>query len=97
MYLSQVKSNGKQYIYLCSYVGTQEYSTRKEKRIYSFGETKKALIKMKRWKRKFNEFPNELLNLGCGMEDLEEWIRTIETGITKTGRIFKTNVKRASF
>lgn len=97
MYLSQVKSNGKQYIYLCSYVGTQEYSTRKEKRIYSFGETKKALIKMKRWKRKFNEFPNELLNLGCGMEDLEEWIRTIETGITKTGRIFKTNVKRAAF
>ncbi|MCL9969574.1 hypothetical protein MX569_03090 [Anoxybacillus kestanbolensis] len=54
-------------------------------------------MQMKRWKRRFTEFPNELLNLGCGMEDLEEWIRTIETGITKTGRIFKTNVKRAAF
>ncbi|KIQ93618.1 hypothetical protein LH47_02299 [Anoxybacillus thermarum] len=96
-YLSQVKSNGKQYIYLCMYVGTQQYSTRKERRVYSFGESKKALIRMKRWKRKFSEFPRELLDLGCGMKELEEWIQTIETGVTKTGRKFMTSVKRATF
>ncbi|AXM89719.1 hypothetical protein B379_11520 [Anoxybacillus ayderensis G10] len=95
MYLSQVKSNGKQYIYLCVYTGAQQYSTRKERRVYSFGEAKKALIRMKRWKRKFSEFPSELRDLGCGMKDLEEWIQTIETGVTKTGRKFMTSVKRA--
>ncbi|THD15772.1 hypothetical protein CI793_11215 [Anoxybacillus ayderensis] len=97
MYLSQVKSNGKRYIYLCMYVGTQEYSSRKEKRVYAFGEARRALVKMKRWKRRFTEFPQELLELGCSMKDLEQWIQTIETGVTKTGRIFKTNVKRAAF
>ncbi|MCX8045517.1 MAG: hypothetical protein N3A70_01370 [Anoxybacillus gonensis] len=54
-------------------------------------------MKMKRWKRRFTEFPQELLELGCSMKDLEQWIQTIETGVTKTGRIFKTNVKRAAF
>ncbi|MBW7651333.1 hypothetical protein [Anoxybacillus sp. ST4] len=97
-YLSQVKSNGRQYIYLCIYVGSQEYSTRKERRVYSFGEARRALIRMKRWKRKFSEFPRELLDLGCGMKELEEWIQTLETGITKTGRYFQTTAKkRATF
>ncbi|OKO97026.1 hypothetical protein BRO54_0039 [Geobacillus proteiniphilus] len=97
-YLSQVKSNGKQYIYLCMYVGNQEYSTRKERRVYSFGEARKALLRMKRWKRRFTEFPQELLDLGCGMKELEEWIQTLETGITKTGRRFAVMTqKRAVF
>jgi hypothetical protein len=96
-YLSQVKSNGKQYIYLCMYVGTQKYSTRKEQHVYSFGEARKALIRMKRWQRRFTEFPQELLDFGCGKKELEQWIRTLETGITPTGRRFKVNIKRAVF
>ncbi|AEH47115.1 MAG: hypothetical protein CW346_02715 [Bacillaceae bacterium] len=97
-YLSQVKSNGRQYIYLCMYVGSQEYSTRKERRVYSFGEARKALLRMKRWKRRFAEFPQELLDLGCGMRDLEQWIQTLETGITPKGRKFPViTQKRALF
>lgn len=37
----------------------------------------------------FNEFPKELIDLGCNKFDLEDWIRTLETGITKTGKRFK--------
>ncbi|WP_378211126.1 hypothetical protein [Anoxybacteroides rupiense] len=98
-YLSQVKSNGRQYIYLCAYVGNQAYSTRKEQRVYAFGEARRALLRMKRWKRRFSEFPQELLDLGCDMKDLDEWIRTLETGVTKTGRKFSVSIhqKRAAF
>jgi hypothetical protein len=76
----------------------QEYSTRKERRVYSFGEARRALLRMKRWKRRFTEFPQELLDLGCGMKDLEQWIQTLETGITPKGRKFPiTTQKRAVF
>lgn len=92
MYLSQVKSNGKRYIYLCAYDGSQEYSTRRERRVYAFGEARQALKKMRRWKRKFYEFPQELKELGCSEQDLNDWITTIETGKTKTGRNFIVNV-----
>jgi hypothetical protein len=53
---------------------------------------------MKRWKRRFTEFPKELLDLGCGMKDLEQWIQTLETGITPKGRKFSVTIqKRAVF
>lgn len=94
-YLSQVKSNGKQYIYLTEYVGNQKYSTKKERHVYGFGEARRALLKMRRWKRKFeSDFPKELIELGYGAKDLEEWINTIEGGCTPTGRNFNVEIKK---
>lgn len=94
-YLSQVKANGKQYIYLTEYIGNQNYSTKNERHVYAFGEVMMALIKMRRWRRKFNtEFPEELKELGYDAADLNEWIKTIQTGRTSTGRKFGANIKK---
>ncbi len=94
-YLSQIKSGGKQYIYLTEYCGSQTYSTKKEQRVFGFGEARKALLQMKRWRRRYEkEFPNELIELGYTFEDLSQWIKTLETGITPKGRSFDVNIKK---
>lgn len=89
-YLSQVKAGGKQYIYLTEYCGNQEFGKKFEKHVFGFGNHKVALKRMKNWLNRFEtDFPNYLRNLGYTKMDLENWIKTIETGITKTGRKFK--------
>ncbi|MFC4323677.1 hypothetical protein [Litchfieldia salsa] len=94
-YLSQVKSNGKQYIYLTEYIGNQKYSTKKEHHVYAFGEVRMALIRMRRWRRKFSsEFPEELKSLGYNADDLKVWIETIQTGKTSNGRKFGVTIKK---
>ncbi|MGG5253537.1 hypothetical protein ACQYAD_08580 [Neobacillus sp. SM06] len=94
-YLSQVRAGGKQYIYLTEYCGNQAFSTKTEKHIFSFGSSDVALVKMKRWDRKFDkEFPNQLKEAGYSQVDLKEWIKTLETGITKNGRKFTYEKKK---
>jgi hypothetical protein len=94
-FLSQIKSGGRQYIYLTEYCGNQEFSSKKERHIYSFGNSQIALKKMKRWVRMFeHEFPEELKYRGYTKIDLEKWIETLQTGITSTGRKFKVEIKK---
>lgn len=88
-YLSQVRAGGKQYIYLTEYCGTQEYSSKREQHVFSLGNSQRALLLMKRWSRKFDsEFPAELKEKGYTLDDVFEWINTMETGVTKNGRKF---------
>jgi hypothetical protein len=98
-YLSQVRAGGKQYIYLTEYCGNQDFSSKTEKHIFSFGSSNFALYKMKRWLRNFeNEFPDELKEAGYSKEDLQNWINTLETGVTKNGRKFQyERKKRAAY
>jgi hypothetical protein len=98
-YLSQVRAGGKQYIYLTEYCGNQLFSTKIERHVFSFGNSQTALLKMKRWFRKFEtDFPEKLKESGYTKEDLKIWIETLETGITKNGRKFQfENKKRAVY
>ena len=84
MFLRQVKAKGNRYLYLCCYYSDELVTDRKI--LYSFGRTENALNKMQNWSKDFTLFPNELKALGCEKEDLDDWIRTLKTGITKTGR-----------
>lgn len=94
-YLSQVRAGGKQYIYLTEYCGIQPFSSKTEKHIFSFGCSQIALAKMKSWYRNFeSKFPDELKERGYTIDDLEIWIQTLETGITKNGRKFKYEKKK---
>lgn len=89
-YLSQVKAGGKQYIYLTEYCGNQAFSSKLERHIFGFGNSRVALFKMRWWLHHFDtEFPTDLKKLGYTRIDLEAWIKTIETGITKNGRKFR--------
>lgn len=88
-YLSQVKSNGRQYIYLTQYCVKDAFSTKNERHVFSFGNSNIALLKMKSWLGRFDkDFPEQLKNLGYTRRDLEYWIKTLETGFTKNGRKF---------
>lgn len=85
-YLSQKKSKGKTYIYL-------RRTHRIEKKItheylYSFGSMPRALERMYWLRDNPESFPKELREKGYDLMDLYEWIMTIETKITSTGRNF---------
>lgn len=83
-YLSQVLSKGRRYIYLTEYIGGKHNKT--DIHVYGFGERSKALAEMYEWRRDFKRFPRELTDMGYGEGDLREWIQTLETGRSKTGR-----------
>ncbi|MDG5787793.1 hypothetical protein QA612_09800 [Evansella sp. AB-P1] len=85
-FLSQVRVKGKQYIYLSEYIGTSKYSTKTDVHVYGFGERKKALDKFKLWQKDFMSFPKQLIQKGYGRSDLDQWITTLETGTSPTGR-----------
>ena len=86
MFLTQFKAKGNQYIYLTTKTPHPEH--RKNKRLFSFGQTTSAIQKMQEWQQNFNLFPEELIILGCNKSDLDIWITTMITGVTKTGRKF---------
>lgn len=83
-FLSQIKSKGRRYIYLTEYVSG--YNKGKGMHIYSFGTRDKALSDMRKWQKDFNTFPQYLLEKGYDKVDLYEWIQTLETGVSKTGK-----------
>lgn len=91
MFLSKVKSNGNHYLYLSRYDSKEHYVI-KRKTIYKFGRLEFAIKNMYEWREDFKKFPLELLELGCVKSDLEGWIKTMETGVTKTGRIFEVAI-----
>lgn len=84
-YLSQVKVKGKRYIYLKEYQGKKNGKIT-EPRIYAFGHRSIALQRMKEWQKDFSTFPEYLKKLGYDENDLQDWINTLETGVSKTGR-----------
>jgi len=96
MYLSTTTAKGKKYVYLIKGVGTKdnEYGDLVciKEYLYGFGRNDKAIKKMREWKDHFEMFPSKLKELGCTEENLLDWIRTLETGITKTGRNFSAAI-----
>jgi hypothetical protein len=94
LYLSTVKAKGNQYIYLCGYSRERKGShySKNVETLFRFGRKEVAILKMYSWKENFSSFPVELKNIGCGRLDLEDWIKTLETGVTKTGKQFKAIV-----
>lgn len=87
MFLRQVQSKGKSYLYLCSYYAENEIQDKRI--IYRFGRTEQALINMIAWLENFGHFPKELIELGCSYNDLREWVKSLTTGVSKTGRKIK--------
>jgi hypothetical protein len=85
MYLTRTKAKGNYYIYLRAYHSCEEIYQGK-KYVYSFGRAEKAIESMRKWIKDFRSFPVELIELGCTRGDLEGWIKTLETGVTKTGK-----------
>jgi hypothetical protein len=91
LFLSTVKAKGNQYIYLCGYSRERKFGhySKNVETLFRFGRKELAILNMRSWRKDFNSFPVELKNIGCGRADLEDWIKTLETGITKTGKKFK--------
>lgn len=59
-YLNFVKSGGKTYVYVNEYVGEQEYSQKKEKKIVRLGRIEQAFMTLKVWQIDSNKIPLEI-------------------------------------
>lgn len=86
MFISHIKSKGNLYVYLYEYTNTGNSN---KQSLYGFGRKEKALKNMRVWRKDFSLFPKELVEFGCTKKDLNEWIKTLETGVTKTGKRIK--------
>jgi hypothetical protein len=76
LFLETAKAKGKRYIYLRSYA-VKQHSKNLETH-YRFGRKEIAIEKIKRWMEHFEEFPMELLELGCTKNDLGTWKSKLE-------------------
>jgi hypothetical protein len=85
LFLSKKTTKGHHYLYLQRYQVRDHYKNLKLT-VFRFGRLESAKQQMYAWRENFNEFPKELIDLGCTKRDLEVWIVTIETGVHKTGR-----------
>jgi hypothetical protein len=85
-YLSKKLSNGRNYLYI-----RQSYRLDgkvKHKYLYSFGAMPSALDKMYDILNNPETFPDKLKENGFNLNDLQEWVFTVETRTTSTGRKF---------
>ncbi|MFP3802192.1 hypothetical protein, partial [Paraburkholderia sp. SIMBA_027] len=60
----------------------------KKVHIFSFGDIKKAEKKMIDWYMNPEKFPEKLNDNGFDLEDLKEWILTLQTKKISTGKDF---------
>lgn len=85
-YLSRKKSKGKIYLYLRrSY---REEGNVKHQYLHSFGPLPNALEVLYSLRENPENFPISLEEQGFTLIDLQEWILTVETRVTSTGRDF---------
>lgn len=78
-YLKFVKSRNKTYVYLHGRIKGDKC----KKHLFAFGQIDDALENMYSMRGHLSE---ELFSLGFGYDDLEEWILTLETRSTRTGK-----------
>lgn len=77
------KLNKRRWSYFSLY-GTKEGKREKEQLFY-FGRYDRALKEMLHY-RDAGKLPEQLLNLGFTLDDLDQWILTLETRVTRTGK-----------
>lgn len=89
-FLSRNKANGFTYINLrkSERVIKNGKSQVIKTNIFRFGRVEKAIENMYTWRDDFDKFPKELKDLGYDFDDLQDWILTLETNVTKTGKSF---------
>ncbi|WP_017473866.1 hypothetical protein [Amphibacillus jilinensis] len=56
--------------------------------LHTFGNYEKSLESMYGWLNNPETFPEKLIDLGYDLDDLQDWIMTLETKKTKTGKDF---------
>lgn len=83
-YLKFVKAKGKIYVYL---FGRLENETQKST-LFKFGEINMARELMYQM-RDDTKLPQCLQALGLDYDDLDEWILTLETRLTRTGKLVR--------
>lgn len=84
-YLKFVKSKGHSYVYLHGRLSGEK----SKKHLFSFGRIEAALENMYAI-REFNLLPGELINMRFTFDDLDQWILTLETKVTRNGKSITT-------
>lgn len=74
-FLDFVKSSGNIYVYVAEYVGKQEDTNSKEKRVFSLGRAEKAIQKLEKWKKDKKKIP-DVVKIKDEIE-LDNWIKKV--------------------
>lgn len=74
-FLDFVKASGNIYVYVAEYVGKQEDTNSKEKRVFSLGRTEKAIQKLEKWKKDKKNIP-DVVKIKDEIE-LDNWIKKV--------------------
>lgn len=90
-HLTRKKARGEIYIYLRESFRKGKKVTNKN--IYGFGKMPNALELLYSFREDYDLYPKELLEKGYNLDDLDEWILTLETQVTGTGRDFELTNK----
>lgn len=85
-YLTRKRKKGRIYIYLRK--SKRENGVVKHEYIYSFGKMPAALDYLYEIVNAKKPFPDELKDEGYEIDNILEWIMTLETQKTKSGRDF---------
>ncbi|MCI1820249.1 MULTISPECIES: hypothetical protein [Carnobacterium] len=80
-YLKFVKSRDHLYVYLHGRLEGEKL----KKHLFPFGRLEAALENMYSI-RDSNVLPEELVSMNCSFDDLDQWILTLETRITRNGK-----------
>jgi hypothetical protein len=84
-FLKFVKSKGNLYVYLVK--AFREKNKTKNVIIHGFGKMPQALENLYEWRDEFEGlFPKKLIDAGYDWHDLQEWVLSLETGYSKSGR-----------
>jgi hypothetical protein len=82
-YLTNAKSQGKRYFYIAKYIGKQDFTTKKSKHMYSLGNARIALERLTLWILDNSFIPEEVIELGISIDDIEKWREKVENIIKR--------------
>ncbi|MED1303810.1 MULTISPECIES: hypothetical protein [Bacillus] len=88
-FLKFVTSRGKLYVYLAKEIYIRKENGKnisKTKTLYGFGRYDIALERLYCWREDPETFPEELKGMNYNWFDINDWVLTLETGYSKTGR-----------
>ncbi|WP_436867067.1 hypothetical protein [Bacillus fungorum] len=81
--LTNYKAQGKRYFYIEKYVGGKPIDCRQYERVYSIGNERITFERLNLWVIDNRFIPEEVIELGITIDEIEKWRRKIENTIKR--------------
>ncbi|HDR6822698.1 TPA: hypothetical protein QCV77_006348 [Bacillus thuringiensis] len=82
-FLTNCKAQGRRYFYIEKYVGGKPIDCRQSERVYSIGNERIAFERLNLWVLNNSFIPEEVIELGISIDDIEKWKEKVENTIKR--------------